>query len=182
MGGQKWNKTMTAVTAICKAASMVSNLDVVVDIRTTTFGSSIGDKPLIAIAYDSRVDKFEKIHRVFPRLRPVGTTPEGLCFEAILKTMVADKAKDQYFINFSDGEPYFETRNFSYHGYVAFRHTKKQVEILRDRGIKILSFFITEHETESLSYGFKEMYGADARNINVTNLLPLAKEINSMFV
>ena len=35
MGGDKWRNTMTAVVAICKAASMISGLDVVVSFRTT---------------------------------------------------------------------------------------------------------------------------------------------------
>ena len=35
MGGDKWRNSMTAVVAICKAASMISGLDVVVSFRTT---------------------------------------------------------------------------------------------------------------------------------------------------
>ena len=39
MGGDKWTNTMTAVVAICKAASMISGLDVVVVFRTTHYAS-----------------------------------------------------------------------------------------------------------------------------------------------
>ena len=39
MGGDKWTNTMTAVVAICKAASMISGLDVVVSFRTTHYAS-----------------------------------------------------------------------------------------------------------------------------------------------
>ena len=35
MSGDKWNNTMTSVVAICKAASMIQNVDVVVSIRST---------------------------------------------------------------------------------------------------------------------------------------------------
>ena len=51
---------MTAV-AICKAASMISGLDVVVSFRTTHHSGTRGGQPLVAIGYDSRVDKFRKI-------------------------------------------------------------------------------------------------------------------------
>lgn len=181
MSGPKWDRTMLSVTAICKAASMVSNLNVVVDIRTVT--NSVGsDKPLVIIAYDSRVDKFEKVRRVFPRLIARDRTPEGLCFEAILKTMVADKTKDQYFINFSDGAPCFYGRGFRYEGQFAYEHTRKQIQIMRDRGIKVLSFFIETYSDGRISAGFERMYGADARVIDVTQLVPLAKTINNLFI
>ena len=64
MGGDKWKNTMTAVVAICKAASMISGLDVVVSFRTTHHsgrGIKINGQPMVAIGYDSRVDKFRKI-------------------------------------------------------------------------------------------------------------------------
>jgi len=60
---------MTSVVAICKATSMIQNVDVVVSIRSThdTGGRSrhSGDVPLILIAYDSRVDKFTKVKNLF---------------------------------------------------------------------------------------------------------------------
>ena len=62
MSGDKWRNTMTAeVFAICKAASMISGLDVVVSFRTTHHSGTRGGQPLVAIGYDSRVDKFRKI-------------------------------------------------------------------------------------------------------------------------
>ena len=66
MGGDKWKNTMTAVVAICKASSMISGLDVVVSFRTTHYsGSGYGSgQPMVAIGYDSRVDKFRKIENV----------------------------------------------------------------------------------------------------------------------
>jgi len=88
MCGDKWDNTMTSVVAICKATSMIQNVDVVVSIRSTHDtggrGRRSGDKPLILIAYDSRVDKFTKIKNLFAHIRVAGTTPEGLCFEAIM--------------------------------------------------------------------------------------------------
>ena len=111
MGGDKWKNTMTAVVAICKAASMISGLDVVGSFRTTYHGAggrSYNGQPLVAIGYDSRVDKFRKIETLWPNLYAGGTTPEGLCFEAIMKDFVPSTSnRDSYFLNFSDGMPMF---------------------------------------------------------------------------
>ena len=84
---------MTSVVAICKAASMIQNVDVVVSIRTTqdsgNYRSRHGDTyPCILLAYDSRVDKFDKVRRLFPHIGVAGTTPEGLCFEAVMDEIV----------------------------------------------------------------------------------------------
>ena len=71
MGGEKWEKTMTNVVALCKAVDMISNLNVQVTFRCTS-----ENKPYIVMAYDSRVDKFSKVKQMFPGLTPRGTTPE----------------------------------------------------------------------------------------------------------
>ena len=108
MGGDKWKKTMTNVVAICKAVDMISNLNVQVTFRCTT-----DNKPYIVMAYDSRVDKFSKVKQMFPGLGPNGTTPEGLCFEAIQKEFVPiNNDLDSYFLNLSDGQPYLPGHHF----------------------------------------------------------------------
>ena len=105
-------KSITCATAICKAASMIENLDVVVDMRSTlNSGSGYSRRasnyyPLVVVVYDSRVDKFIKVKKHFPSLSSSGTTPEGLCFEAIMSDMVeSNRGIDSYFLNFSDGMP-----------------------------------------------------------------------------
>ena len=58
-------------------ASMISGLDVVVSFRTTYHGAggrSYNGQPLVAIGYDSRVDKFRKIELLWPNLYAGGTT------------------------------------------------------------------------------------------------------------
>ena len=110
MGGDKWRKTMTNVVSICKAVDMIQNLQVQV-----TFRSTSNNKPYIVMAYDSRVDKFSKIKKYFSGLGPSGTTPEGLCFEAIQKEFLhSNNDIDSYFLNLSDGQPYFAGQNFYY--------------------------------------------------------------------
>ena len=181
MGGKKWDKSITSAVAIAKAASMVGNLNVTISFRST---EQQGKKyiPAIFIAYDSKVDKIKKIQTLFKYINCPGTTPEGLCFEAIQNEILSSSNNlDSYFINFSDGEPYFESKDISYWGTEATKHTAQQVKAFKDKGIKVLSYFITGSDKETSS-NFKTMYGPDAANVNVNNLSQLAKTLNNMFI
>jgi len=180
MSGDKWFQSQTSAIAIAKAASMVQNLDVVISYRST---EQIGSEnlPAIFIAYDSRKDKITKITKQFQYINCPGTTPEGLCFEAIEKLITdGNNGIDSYFINFSDGEPYFENKDINYYGLSAQQHTRKQVDSMASRGIKILSFFITGNYSSDIE-NFKKMYGNTAENINVTKLTDLTRSLNKTF-
>ena len=128
--------------AIAKACSMINNVDLVISYRSTQSSGggyiSRSDKnyPLMLIAYDSRVDKINKIKNLFQLLRPSGTTPEGLCFEAIMKEIEpSSKDKDSYFLNFSDGMPMFSVMmTLIINHDTAINHTNKMVKMIRDRG------------------------------------------------
>jgi len=187
MSGDKWKNTMTAVVAICKAASMISGLDVVVSFRTTHYsGNGYGNsQPMVAIGYDSRVDKFRKIELLWPNLYPGGTTPEGLCYEAIMNDFVPSATnRDSYFLNFSDGMPMFGDSSFDYYGHEALQHTRKQVKEIAKKGIQILSYFVGDdgrHDDNNMR-DFKTMYGKDAEFVNVTNVSSLAKTMNNLFL
>jgi len=185
MGGDKWTNTMTAVVAICKAASMISGLDVVVSFRTTHYGSGRNGQPLVAIGFDSRVDKFRKIENIWPSLHPGGTTPEGLCYEAIMKDFVGGtNNRDSYFLNFSDGQPMFSGEGFEYYGDQALHHTKKQVKEIIKKGIRVMSYFVgdSEYDRSRNMDDFKTMYGKDAQFIDVTKVSSLAKTMNNLFL
>ena len=187
MSGDNWKNTMTAVVAICKAASMISGLDVVVSFRTTYHGAggrSYNGQPLVAIGYDSRVDKFRKIELLWPNLYAGGTTPEGLCFEAIMKDFVPSTSnRDSYFLNFSDGMPMFGGDGFDYYGEEALQHTKRQVKEILKKGIKVMSYFIGgEYESDRNGNDFKTMYGKDAEFVDVTKVSSLAKTMNDLFL
>ena len=185
MGGDKWTNTMTAVVAICKAASMISGLDVVVSFRTTHYGSGRNGQPLVAIGFDSRVDKFRKIENIWPSLHPGGTTPEGLCYEAIMKDFVGGtNNRDSYFLNFSDGQPMFSGDGFEYYGDSALHHTKKQVKEIIKKGISVMSYFVgdSEYDRTRNMDDFKTMYGKDAEFIDVTKVSSLAKTMNNLFL
>ncbi len=185
MGGDKWRNTMTAVVAICKAASMISGLDVVVSFRTTHHSGNRGGQPLVAIGYDSRVDKFRKIENLWPNLYAGGTTPEGLCYEAIMKDFVPSTSnRDSYFLNFSDGMPMFGDNNFDYYGDEALQHTKRQVKEIIKKGISVLSYFVgdSDYDRSRNMDDFKTMYGKDAEFVDVSKVSSLAKTMNNLFL
>jgi nitric oxide reductase activation protein len=168
---------MINVTALCRAVDMIQNLDIQVSFRTTSETSL----PYIIMAYDSRVDKFSKVRDMFPCLTPRGTTPEGLCFEAIEKNFIpSSNSMDSYFVNISDGEPYFGGQNFHYSGTPALNHTREQVKKLRMKGIQVLSYFVSNYDGEH--HDFKVMYGKSARFVDVTNVAQITKTMNELFL
>jgi hypothetical protein len=181
MGGSKWSQTITNVVALCKAVDMIQNLSIQVSFRTT---SSKG-LPYIVMAYDSRKDKFIKVKEFFKYLTPSGTTPEGLTFEAILdKFIPTSNDFDSYFVNISDGEPYFETGGIHYYGRVAQEHTKKMVGMIEGMGIKTLSYFVSDSSNvyTELKNAFTTMYGQGASFIDVTNVSQITKTMNNLFL
>jgi len=190
MSGDKWNNTMTSVVAICKAVSMIQNVDVVVSVRSTQSGSgsyrSRRDReyPIILIAYDSRVDNFNKVKSLFPHIRCSGTTPEGLCYEAVMNEIVpASNSKESYFLNFSDGMPMFSNSDVDYYHDTAINHTRKMVDEIKNRGIKVLSYYVGDsYDTDRYMGDFKKMYGKDSEFIDVTSVMGISKTMNKKFL
>ena len=134
----------------------------------------------MVMAYDSRVDSFKKIQTIFPYLQPAGLTPEGLCYEAILKDILSSVAgKIGYFINFSDGGPNMINEDNSNALKTPEEIARVMVNKMRNVGIRILSFYISEYNEESES--FTTMYGKDGKVIDVTKIIPLARELNKLF-
>ncbi len=183
MSGTKWRKTMTNVVALAKAVDMISNLEIQISFRTTS-----GELPYIVVAYDSRIDKFIKVKTLFQYLRPGGTTPEGLAFEGVMKQMVGSTTDvDSYFLNISDGEPYFHGKGYNYQGHFASKHTKKMVDKIQSMGIKVLSYFVSEYSgdvdaTSGSGKVFKDCYGKAASYINVTNVNEVTRTMNGLFM
>jgi hypothetical protein len=186
MGGKKWNKAMTSAVAMIKACDMAGNIDVVLSIRATHSKNHNQGVPMIMVAYDSRTDKLQKVKSLFTALDVSGTTPEGLCFEAIEKDLIPGNSnQDSYFINFSDGQPYFDNSEIYYSGERAQRHTKKMCDGMRAKGISVLSYFISDYSVSDDSYdarAFKSMYGKDAEFITPTNMMAVAKTMNKKFL
>ena len=179
MNGDKWRNTMINVVAMCKAVDMIPNLQVQVTFRCTQ-----NEKPYIVMAYDSKTEKFSKVKQMFGGLRPNGTTPEGLCFEAIMKSFIPiNNDMDSYFLNLSDGQPYFGGRSFYYSGDSAERHTGKMVKMIESMGIKTLSYFVSDYGVQSYEKrSFQTMYGKGAKFVDVTNLNQITKTMNQLFL
>lgn len=188
MGGTKHRKMLVCAVAIVRACKIARNIDVQVSIRSTTRGNH-KVLPYIGLIYDSRKDSFTEFADFVSRCGTGNTTPEGLCFEAIMRNFIPPtKEMDSYFLNISDGEPAFSTNDFSYTGDSAASHTARQVKRIREQGINVLSYFITEHgDSSNKSYYrswelFERCYGKDAKWINVQNLSEIARTMNDLFL
>jgi hypothetical protein len=125
------------------------------------------------------------------KLTVTNTTPEGLCFEAIMKQLIpTTNDTDSYFLNFSDGQPTYSINSggdeIHYGGNAAAEHTNRQVKKMMANGINILSYFITEYggnfEHTSDWQVFKKCYGKDAKYVNVENMFEVAKTMNELFL
>ena len=190
MSGDKWTNTIKATVAICKAASMIQGLTVDVSVRYTSYSRggyrrSDSERPAILMAYDSRKNKMSHIKKYWKSLGVSGTTPEGLCYQAIMdKISEGSKDKESYFLNFSDGMPMFSNSDLSYYNEQAVRHTKNQVKEIRTKGVKVISYYIGDSYRDDDRYmvDFKKMYGKDAKFIDVSSVSALAKTMNKKFL
>ena len=180
MSGTKLSKAITSAVAMVKACDMAGNINVVVSFRWTH-----EDKPVVIICYDSRKDKLTKITKLWKYINAGGTTPESLCYEALMKKWLGGvRGEDNYFINYSDGAPWFSNGEVYYSGRSAEKHGKKMVTLMKNNGIKVSSYFISDggYERDSERSGFKYMYGNDANFIDPTNMMEVAKTMNKKFL
>jgi len=180
-----WPITMKTLVAIAKATSMVNNLHITISFRASVQRKGGDEMPYVVIAYDSKVDKISKINQLFPYIYPNGTTPEGLAFESILDLIPSSSTVlDSYFINISDGEPYFN--NGKYSGQIGGAHTAKQVERIRNAGVYITSYFIDNGAFKTRRSDnrdiFKMMYGKDSNYIDLNSISEIANTLNKKFL
>jgi uncharacterized protein (DUF58 family) len=185
MSGKKWHKVVTVATAVAYLSSKIQNVDAVISLR----GGN--DMPMVAILFDSRKDVFPTFVNTIQELAPAGGTPEGLCFKATLDLVLENATShDVYFINFSDGEPAFSwydkaTSSYTnYSGEFAATHTRTQIRTMRDAGVKVLSYFITD--TDYVNPGakrlFSTMYGESASFVNVQNAGEVLRTLNKLLL
>jgi nitric oxide reductase activation protein len=190
MSGEKIRKAITSTVAIVKACEMARNINVQVSIRSTdTGGRSL---PYVAMVHDSRRDTFKQFCMYMSSLDCTNTTPEGLCFEAILKQLIpTTNDTDSYFLNFSDGQPTYSISQgddqIHYAGSSAAEHTRRQVKKMQNSGLNILSYFITDYSSDRFEQShdwqiFKKCYGNDAKYVNVENMFEVAKTMNELFL
>jgi len=190
MSGRPWEKVLTVATALAYVGTKVQNIDVVITIRG---GTSVA---IVSVIFDSRKDTFASFTKYARYLSPAGSTPEGLCFAAVKDIILDSKnTHDVYFINFSDGMPGFSYsvagtftnnpmggwgRNYvGYSGEDAINQTRQIVNELRDNGINVLSYYIAEYyANEATKRDFSRMYGADAVNVDVSNVTQVLQTLN----
>ena len=179
MSGTKLSKAIISTVAMVKACDMAGNINVVVSFRWTH-----EDKPVVIICYNSRKDKLTKITKLWKYINAGGTTPESLCYEALMKKWLSGvRGEDNYFINYSDGAPWFTNGEVYYSGHSAEKHGKKMVTSMKNNGIKVSSYFISDGYVRDGDRGsFKTMYGNDANFINPTNMMEVAKTMNKKFL
>lgn len=191
MSGDKWFRTMTNIVSLATACTKIKNLEIQISFRTNTIRTSYSkSKPYVVIAYDSRIDAFSKIRKLFPKLYPDETTPESLCFEAIQKYMVESGSdRDSVFLNISDGAPYYANEYIDYSGEPAIKHINKQIKRFKQKGIKVLSYFVSHKTLEELKEydntamkTFKRSYGQDAKFIDVENVHQISATMNKVFM
>lgn len=183
MHGRRWKTAMKTAIAIAKAGTMVSSLDVVISIRGSISIQGNGAAPLMWTVYDSRTDSFNAMKEKFHYITTSGSTPEGLCYQAVMNDIIkSSNGKESFFINLCDGEPGFCAGKINYGGEFALNHTRKQVDKMRAAGIKVLSYFIyDDYIMDKSVQNHKSMYGKDAEQIDLDSLTQLSKSINNLF-
>jgi hypothetical protein len=183
MGGQKIYKSIKTAVAIATAATKIQGIDCVIDFRHQTENG----QPCVIVGYDSRTQKPSEL-RMIQYVNTDALTPEGLCYEAVLDYLVkTDRGKDSYLINFSDGYPAFTVRNpggksVRYKGELAYKHTKKQIDAIKKKGINVLSYFIEYGTSGEPDEAFKKMYGNSAVAIDTDNLQQVARTVNKLLM
>ena len=91
--------------------------------------------------------------------------------------------RESYFLNFSDGMPMFSNSDVDYYHDTALNHTKKMVEEIKNRGIKMLSYYIGDsYDSNRYMKDFKRMYGKDSQFIDVTSVMSISKTMNKKFL
>ncbi len=180
MSGMRFNNAVKTAVAIAKASSMIDNMDCVISFRAGSNFSG-NDCPVMLIAYDSRKHGMNQIKTLLPYVQISGVTPEGLCFDAIMKEIVSSsRGKDAYFVNMSDGMPYYG----NYCGDSARKHTREQVKKMTREGIKVISYFITGSNgiSDGERSAFDSMYGKEAQYIDTSKINEVAKSMNKKFL
>lgn len=188
MSGRKWLTTLTSTVALLTACSKIKNMRAQLSLRYSgqlnrthsSYGEDSSEKAFVIQFYDSKIDKPSKINWL-KYVDPAGCTPEGLCFEALMKKIIKPILNNRtIFINYSDGQPYMGSLSSNQ----GIEITKQSIKKMRACGVEVLSFFITDGYDSGYDAmdSFKEMYGKDAVNVSVSNLLELAKELNKKFL
>jgi hypothetical protein len=182
MRGEKLNQTIQTAVSIAYAACNLKNFDVEISLRGTEGHQKTQQSPLLAYFFDSRKDSVKKLNK-FKFLTTCGMTPEGICLDEIRKRLPSvDYYNEVYLLNISDGLPNINNNKYNFN--TAVNHTKNVIKTIKSNKVGILSYYIHDiwDKTHKSKETFIEMYGKDAKFINVNNTSMIAKTINNLLI
>jgi hypothetical protein len=155
MRGSKFDAAMEFAAMFATASKYIKNIHLVISMRSTFDGSGRNswssragqNIPYLMYIFDSKKHNIQYIRTMFPKIRSNNLTPEGLCFDGIMKDTIQKSANTEaYFINICDGEPYMNyvssSGQFIYSGPQAQNHSKKQMQRMEQNGVKFITYFI----------------------------------------
>jgi hypothetical protein len=172
MQGSKFDSAMEFAAMFATASKYIKNIHLVISMRSTFDGTgkntwsrfNTQNVPYLMYIFDSKKHSIQHIRNTFPKLRANNLTPEGLCFDGIMKDTIQKSSNTEaYFINICDGEPYMiysaGNGSFDYQGDKARQHSKKQMQRMEQNGIKFITYFIgSRHDFDSV----EKCYGKNA--------------------
>ena len=173
MSGERWHNAISAAVSLMVAFQHIDNVNLTVNVRYSEY-----ENPAIVTVYEDGMNVNTALNDL-KRLDAGGSTPEALCFDSQIDHIIntAGSVEDAYFINFSDGEPYFTSNEVHYSGNTAIEHTQRLMRLFDREKINVMSYFIGNGSSE-----FERMYGTNAKIIDVQNIPELARSINKSIV
>ena len=195
MGGENWLSTIQTTMAIAKAAKYTQGITIQVSLRTTTDGPK-GYIATVVLAYDSIKNPISHLVTVMRQLELNSTTPEGLCFDGLLKKGMFKRGTDtmdSYFLNISDGQPSMA----GYGGQKAVVHTRNTISKMKSElNMKVLAFWIETtgayttleqmrdrfNQPHGSGAIFRQMYGSDATVVDPKSAMSIAQQLNKRFL
>jgi hypothetical protein len=168
----KLDSAMEFAAMFATASKYIKNIHLVISLRSTFDGSGKNswsrsnqqNVPYLMYIFDSKKHNIQYVRSLFPKVSANNLTPEGLCFDGIMKDTTQKSANTEaYFINICDGEPYmnYQSSNgsFEYGGAKAQAHSKKQMQRMEQNGVKFITYFIgSRHDFAAV----EKCYGKNA--------------------
>ena len=172
MQGSKFDSAMEFAAMFATASKYIKNIHLVISLRSTFDGSgktgwsrhNLQNIPYLMYIFDSKKHNIQHVRSLFPKVSANNLTPEGLCFDGIMKDTIQKSANTEaYFINICDGEPYMNyssgNGSFEYGGPKAQAHSKKQMQRMEQNGVKFITYFIgSKYDFEAV----EKCYGKNA--------------------
>ena len=172
MQGSKFDSAMEFAAMFATASKYIKNIHLVISLRSTFDGSgksgwsrwATQNVPYLMYIFDSKKHNIQHVRSLFPKVTANNLTPEGLCFDGIMKDTIQKSANTEaYFINICDGEPYMNyssgNGSFEYGGAKAQSHSKKQMQRMEQNGVKFITYFIgSKYDFEAV----EKCYGKNA--------------------